>query len=343
MIMVLEWMKSVIDGEPLYSGHLLALLQAIRGRYVVTGCDVVPGTGLQVIVNSGQVYYMGEFHDVAQTTLSIASNSSGHLRGDLIAWNYGTKSLVVRQGSGYAVVEGTEIPVFPRPEDDDIPLVLVTVSDGATSFVTDDIKDIRVNGVGSFMFDPLMIYEDFTVAPTGALKGDAYYDSVNKYLVLTQAVNSQSGQLEYNINPMNSWFVEFEYWAGGGTGADATYFYAYCESTPTTEDSATGGYVVALDEFQNEVQILYDGSKIAYATPTYQIDDGQWHTVHIVFEKRRIRVWVDGVLQIDYTDTQRDLSGMLMGIGARTSASNNEHRVRYLKVSKYAGILPVYI
>lgn len=340
---VLEWMKSVIDGEPLYSGHLLALLQAIRGRYVVSGCDVVPGTGLQVIVNSGTVYYMGEFHNVAQTTLTIEANSSGHVRGDLIVWNYSTKSVLVRKGVGYALVEGTEVPVFPRPEDDDIPLALVIVNNGVTSFVTDDIKDIRVNGVGSFMFDPLMVYEDFTVAPTGTIKGDAYYDATNKYLVLTQATTNQSGQLEYEINPMSSWFAEFEYYAGGGTGADATYFYVYCESTPITEGSATGGYVIALDEYQNEIQILYNGSKIAYATPTYTIDDGQWHKVFIVFEKRRIRVWVDGVLQIDFTDVQRDLSGMLMGVGARTGASTNEHRIRYLKVSKFAGILPVYI
>jgi len=341
--MTLDWMKSVIDGEPLYSGHLLAILQAIRGRYVVSGCDVVPGTGLEVIVNSGIVYYMGEFHNVSQTNLSVASNSTGHVRGDLIVWNYGTKNLVVRQGSGYAVVEGSEIPVFPRPEDDDVPLALVVVDDGATEFVTDDIKDIRVNGVGNFMFDPLLVYEDFTVSPNGTLKGDAYYDNENDYLVLTEAVNSQNGQLEYQINPMSSWFAEFEYYAGLGNGADATYLYVYCESTPVSEDSATGGYVIALDEYQNEVQILYDGSKITSATPTYQIDDGQWHKVFIVFEKRRIRVWVDGMLQLDFTDTQRDLSGMLMGVGARTSSYNNEHRIRYLKISKFAGLLPVYV
>jgi len=341
--MTLDWMKSVIDGEPLYSGHLLALLQAIRGRYVVSGCDVVPGSGLEVIVNSGVVYYMGEFHDVEQTALSIASNSSGHVRGDLVVWNYGSKSLLVRQGSGYAVVEGSEVPVFPRPEDDDIPLALVVVDDGATEFVTDDIKDIRVNGVGNFMFDPLLVYEDFKVSPTGTLKGDAYYDNENDYLVLTEAVDGQSGQLEYQINPMSCWFAEFEYYAGLGDGADATYLYVYCESTPTTEDSASGGYVIALDEYQNEIQILYDGSKITAVTPTYQIDDGQWHKVFIVFEKRRIRVWVDGVLQLDFTDTQRDLSGMLMGVGARTGGKNNEHRIRYLKISKFAGILPVYV
>lgn len=340
---MVDWMKSIIDGEPLYSGHLLALLQAIRGRYVISGCDVVPGSGLQVIVNSGSVYYLGEFHSVSQTTLSIANNSSGHVRGDIIVWNYGTKSLVVRQGSGYAVIGGVEVPVFPRPEDDDIPLALVVVNSGASSFVSDDIKDIRVNGVGNFAFDPLLVYEDFTVSPTGTLKGNAYYDSSNKYLVLTQAVNSQSGQLEYEINPMSSWFVEFEYYSGLGNGADAVYFYVYCENTPVAEDSSAGGYVIALDEYENEVQVLYDGSKIASAVPTYQIDDGQWHKVYIVFEKRRIRVWVDGVLQLDFTDVQRDLSGMLMGIGARTGGLNNEHRVRYLKVSKFAGILPVYV
>ena len=342
-VVTLDWMKSVNDGDPLYSTHILVLLQAIRGRYVVNGCDVVPGTGLQVIVNSGQIYYVGEFHNVSQTTLTIASNSSGHVRGDLIVWNYGTKSLTVRQGSGYAVVEGVEIPVIPRPEDDDVPLAVVVVADGATSFITDDIKDVRVNAVGNYMFDPLMVYEDMTQTPSGTLKGNAYYDNTNGYVVLTQATTSQSGQLEYEINPLSSWYVEFEYYAGGGTGADATYFYVYCESTPSNEASAAGGYIIALDEYQNQIQINYDGTIVATATPTYDIDDGQWHKVFIVFEKRRIRVWVDGVLQIDYTDTQRDLSGILMGIGARTSGSTNEHRVRYLKVSKYAGILPVYI
>ncbi len=341
--MTLDWMKSINDGDPLYSGHILSLLQAIRGRYVVNGCDVVPSSGLDLIVNSGIVYYAGEFHDVSSITVSISSNSSGHVRGDLIVWNYGTKGVVVRQGSGYAVIGDVEIPVFPRPEDDDIPLALVVVDDGVSSFVSDDIKDIRVSGVGNFMFDPLMVYEDFKVSPSGTLKGDSYYDSDNDYLVLTEAVDNQNGQLEYQINPMSSWFAEFEYYAGLGDGANAIYLYVYCEETPISEDSATGGYVIALDEGDGEVQVLYNGSKLAYATPTYQIDDGQWHKVFVVFEKRRIRVWVDGVLQLDFTDIQRDLSGMLMGIGARTSASNNEHRVRYLKVSKFAGLLPVYV
>lgn len=339
----IDWMNSVADGEPLYSVHILALLQAIRGMYVVSGCKVAPSGGMNVVVNSGTIYHVGEMYNPNSKTLTISSNSSGHVRGDIIVWDYATQDFIVRQGSGYAVVEGSEIPVFPRPYDDDVVIACIVVQSGATSITTDDIKDVRVNAVGSYMFDPLMVYEDMKSTPVGTLLNDAYYDSSNDYVVLTQAVSSQDGELEYEINPLSSWFAEFEYYTGGGNGAEALFLYAYCESTPQSEDASAGGYIIALDEAANQVQVKYDGTLVGSAGATIDIDDGDWHTVHVLFEKRRIRVWIDGVLQLTVDDTQRDLSGMKLGIGARTGTSYNEHRVRYLKISKHAGILPIYL
>lgn len=337
-------MKSVNDGEPLYSTHILALLQAIRGMYVVNGCDVVAGTGLEVKVNTGTLYYMGEFYRItSQESLSITANSSGHVRGDLVVWNHSSDSVLVRTGTGYVVVDGSDIPVIPRPEDDDIPLAVVIVDSGASSIVTDDIKDVRVNGSGSYMFDPMMVYEDMVETPTGDLLGDAYYDSTNEELVLTRNNDSESGQLEYDINPMSSWYAQFEYYSGGGDGGGSIYVYAYCESTPGTESDSCGGYTIALVDDDNSIKVYYDGTNVKSVGATQEIDDSEWHTVHVTFERRRIRVWIDGILQLDFTDSSRDLVGSKLGIAGRTGSNNNWHKIRFLKISKLAGILPIYV
>jgi len=177
------------------------------------------------------------------------------------------------------------------------------------------------------------IYEDMQQSPSGTLKNAAYYDETAKCVVLTKAENSQNGQLEYIYNPGDGFFAEFEFWAGGGTGADATWLYAYATTTPTSEDTASGGYHFAYDEYQDEIQLLYDGTKLT----TYSqsgIDNSQWHKAKIIHSGTRSKIYYDDVLKIDYTDTERDKSNNLFGWAGRTGGLNNYHKIRNLKVCK---------
>lgn len=191
------------------------------------------------------------------------------------------------------------------------------------------------------------IYEDMQSAPSGQLKGvsAATYDSVEKYVQLTNIDTYEYGALEYNFNPGENFDATFDLWAGGGTGADATYLYVYADSTPETEYENVGGYVLQVNELQEFVSVNYEGQNVAYAEidpddndgilDGASIDDSAWHPIRMTKTGDRFRVYFDNVLLIDHEDTAvRDLSGPLTGVGARNGGLTNYHRIRNLRISQ---------
>ncbi len=171
--------------------------------------------------------------------------------------------------------------------------------------------------------------------PTATLSGNASYDSTNKWVRLTPAVSDQDGSIEWEFNPGNAMKTSFEFRAGGGTGADATWFYVYSTTTPTDEGDANGGYIIALDEYDgDEIQVLYDTTLLGSVSPG-NIDDNQWHRVDVVIENARIDVFWDGEKQISVQDKLgRDILGTKMGFGARAGGNTNNHDIRNLEVVK---------
>lgn len=181
-----------------------------------------------------------------------------------------------------------------------------------------------------------LIYEDMESRPQGTLKGNAVYDSSNKWVRLTEAQSNLNGELEYILSPPPASFVaEFQFWSGGGTGADAVWFYAYCTSTPTTEEEGAGGYHFVFDEYNedNEIQLWYDGISIENASQS-NLDDSNWHDAKVVFDGYAIEIYFDNELKLRYMDFDAPSrkNGTLFGWGARTGGLNNEHRIRSLKV-----------
>jgi hypothetical protein len=66
---------------------------------------------------------------------------------------------------------------------------------------------------------------------TGALKGATINEG--SAFMLTDAVGSTNGQIEYTDLPLGDAFtVEGEFWSGGGTGADAFFVYLWNTDTP---------------------------------------------------------------------------------------------------------------
>ncbi|MEM2865970.1 MAG: archaellin/type IV pilin N-terminal domain-containing protein [Candidatus Hadarchaeales archaeon] len=182
-----------------------------------------------------------------------------------------------------------------------------------------------------------LIYEDMTSAPSGTLKNQATYDPENRWVRLTPVGLGLYGELEYVLNPPPADFVvEFQFWAGGGTGADATWFYAYCENTPLLESSTnTGGYVFAYNEYQDRLELYYNGTLLYFVSKT-GIDDGRWHDARIVFDDRAIEMYIDNeyVSRLRYVDYQASSrkNKPLFGWGAREGLFTNEHRVRNLRM-----------
>ncbi len=182
-----------------------------------------------------------------------------------------------------------------------------------------------------------LIYEDMTSAPSGTLKNSATYQAENGWVRLTRAASNENGQLEYVLGtPPASFVVEFQLWAGGGTGGNATWFYAYCGSTPLWESSQAGGYVFAYNEYSDNLELYYNGT-LLYSVRKTGMDDGRWHDARIVFDDKVIEMYIDNeyasrLRYIDYQAGGRK-NKTLFGWGARTGGLTNEHRVRNLRMS----------
>lgn len=262
---------------------------------------------------------------------------------DMTIWTTsqgGENAFMIRTTSTYPFkfrMDGTdklEISDAIKPSLDVVPTTHNFYDLGSSSFRW---KNFYLSGlINNIPYETLMIYEDMETAPAGTLKGVAYYDATNKWVRLTEAVNGQTGHLEYNIRPGDAFIVEFEFWSGGGTGADAIWVYAFATSTPITEESVDGGYQFVYDEYNDEIQLVYNGTKLTAVSQT-GIDNSTWHKARIVFFKDWIRIYYDGNLKIDYHDTDRAITGTLFGFGARTGGLNNEHRIRNIKVYKFTG------
>jgi hypothetical protein len=175
------------------------------------------------------------------------------------------------------------------------------------------------------------IYEDMDSAPSGTLGGDATYDGTNKWVRLTRASNSLYGYLDYSFNPGESFIAEFEFWTGGGTGADAVALYAYANA-PVTSECSGSGYTFAFDEYQDQIQLCYGGSLLTSVSQS-GIDDSSWHTAKVIVSGTNIRIYMDGSLKINYNDVSRDKSQIHLGWTARTGGLNNVHRIRNLNVT----------
>ncbi len=171
-----------------------------------------------------------------------------------------------------------------------------------------------------------------TSAPTGTLKGSAIYVGGSpSFTRFTLAINDDNGQLEYLATLPSSFILEADLWANGG--ADANYIYWGCNNTPTAEDdTGTGGYLIALDEFQDQVQLKFDGSDLSVVAQPIDFGNVGQYSVKVIVKGTRIRVYINGSSVIDYTDITRTLTGQRYGAGARTGGVNAEHRLYSLLV-----------
>lgn len=180
------------------------------------------------------------------------------------------------------------------------------------------------------------IQDDMTTTPEGALEGSAVYDSVNDYVRLTPAANDVTGRLVYEETIPSAFTMTAQLYSGGGTGADANFVFWGCSSAPNAESSATGGFTVALDEYENKLQILYDGvvyDEVEEVDLGYTIDDADWHTLKVITStspttEYTITIEIDDVEIVSSVLPNYPLSGNFFGVGGRTGGLNNEHRCR---------------
>lgn len=188
-------------------------------------------------------------------------------------------------------------------------------------------------------------YEDMMGTPSGTLVNNASYID-HQYVRLTQAVNSASGQLRV-VNDIsaggNGFVADFQFWAGGGNGADGLWMYSDGNNPGNGyvgEDVNNDGYAFVFDTWNpggnsNSGQFQLKKNGANYSTFNYNLfDNSTWHDALVEQYNTTGRMSLNGTLYINYNSLPADNTGSYVGFGARTGGANNEHRVRNIKIRK---------
>jgi len=188
------------------------------------------------------------------------------------------------------------------------------------------------------------INDSMVTAPTGVLQQDASFDVLNSWVALTAAANNQAGRVSYQKKLAESFVIYGEFFNGVSSGgADANWVWWGCSSEPQTEDAGAGygGFLVAMDEHDDVIQIWFDGtllSSVAFAN----LDNNTWRTLQIEVTGFTIVVKIEGSTVLTYNGTPRALGGIYTGFGARTGGFNNIHRCREFQVYDTVGSYDYY-
>jgi hypothetical protein len=217
--------------------------------------------------------------------------------------------------------------------------------------------NVGLSSAGISLTSPALAYWDGANNPTtgsqsyplATLSGNAAYDGATNGVRLTSNTNNQSGSINWNFSQVNFEETQFQFKAGGGTGADSTWFYSYANATPTTEYGSgfAAGYLIYFSEYHHCVGIAYggysDGNQCGSGGGTNpltsvklnSIADNTFHAVDIQIRQNVIIVRWDSKVILTYTDVYtRDLSALNFGFGSRTGGSNNNHYIKGLLVTK---------
>jgi len=189
--------------------------------------------------------------------------------------------------------------------------------------------------------------------------GNAEWDDVNKWFVLTPCAAERSGRLFWLCKkPMNGWTAQFDFYAGGGGGmgggADGLTF-AFCKAYNYPRSyggwldfNGASGYAVEFDTFHNwggstdptdppttsdHIAILENDADhyLCYAAIP-DIEDTLWHHVSIQFRYGWITVWLDGMRYIFYQIPDYESYSGYFGFTAATWSGWNWHKIDNVRV-----------
>lgn len=176
---------------------------------------------------------------------------------------------------------------------------------------------------------------------TGTKAGDTTYISTGGgHLRLIEAASFARGQFDYVGDLGDDFTVSFDFWAGGGTGGEALWFYWGAINSPVEEGTDEDQRAIVFNAFADQVQYRFAGTSINTVAMA-SIDNSTWRRVRIeVSSADTIKVYVNGTEVMNYTDSSRTLGGTDFGWGARNGGDNNEWRIRNLSLTEGGGSPP---
>jgi hypothetical protein len=201
---------------------------------------------------------------------------------------------------------------------------------------------------------------------TWNFEGDASWDSANSRVELTPLITSAMGSAFQTATTTDgsAISIRFEFYIGGGTGADGLAMTVLDTSRMTSylgDDGGCLGYgthsecgsdhpglpgwSVEIDTYYNghdptpddHVAVSIDGavgSPVAWSSLP-EMEDTGWHTFEAVLDAGHLTVEVDGVTYIDQSMSVSPFPAYV-GFTAGTGALTNQHLIRSLAVTEYA-------
>jgi len=172
---------------------------------------------------------------------------------------------------------------------------------------------------------------------------------------LTGSLNSQKGIVYKTIGEFvnhKQWTLEADIYNGNNGGADGIWFSFFANAIPTSSNlvsTPNNSYTIYLDEYNNKVQLYYNGALIFSQTfrklsnsviKKVVIDIIPTLSASNTSSSALIKVSLPGTslgvgIAMDRLDNvSRNLSGNILLIGGGTSALNNVHTLNGVKLTK---------
>lgn len=184
--------------------------------------------------------------------------------------------------------------------------------------------------------------DDFSTLNTSrwTIENDAWYDSSNDYVQLTNQTDDQSGAVQYDnsLDPtrFTVTFDQYIYDSGDAdSGADGIYF-------NWGGSSVNSGYYVHFDNYGNSddsaeftISIFNESSdkELKQVTVSNGFEDGKWRNTKVIVNSGQVTVWFNGTKYIDsYQITDYKPNGSSMQIRGRTGGANAVHRADNVEV-----------
>jgi hypothetical protein len=203
---------------------------------------------------------------------------------------------------------------------------------GVSSNTSVQMSDFRGKG--------FLAFEDQTGGTANGTLGESALYSQNNWIRLTSATNAEFGKIYYYGRLGPRWEATFDIYAGGGTGADALWLFAYYSSLYTgsySENASNNGYNVSFIEHLTDRIEIYSPSNTYITGYNTTLGDAVWRTAKVIFTEtspnnNNVKVYLNSSLLID-TNTSLGvdidkMGNVYYGFAGRTGGANNNHYVR---------------
>lgn len=235
----------------------------------------------------------------------------------------------------------------------------VTVVDSCGNAVTEEVP---------------ICQQAFTTTPSVDLEGwnyegDALWDSSNNWVQLTDTGGYQVGSA-FDVGTATSGdnvVIEFQFWMGGGSGADGFALTAIDTDRMTSYLGSAGGclgfgydgggcgelapalpgWTVEVDTYQNggwdptaedHLAFMFDGNinGVEAWSALPDMEDSAWHTMTVEVSDPNVKVAIDGTTYIDVNLTGYFGFPAHVGFSAATGGATNYHLIDALTVTDAA-------